>query len=50
MKSNDNEIIVCDMSPEELELAIDFAEKVWGLSREEAIEEIEKGNFVFRLE
>lgn len=45
-----DEIIVTDMSSEELELALDFAEKVWGLSREEAIEAIQKGDYVFRLE
>lgn len=44
------EIIVTDMSSEELELALDFAEKVWGLSREETIEAIQKGDYVFRLE
>lgn len=45
-----NEILISDMTAEELSLALDFAEKVFGLSREKAIEEIKKGNYVFRLE
>lgn len=45
-----NAILISDMTAEELSLALDFAEKVWGLSREKAIEELKKGNFVFRLE
>ena len=45
-----NEILISGMTAEELSLALDFAEKVWGLSREKAIEEIKNGNYVFRLE
>lgn len=47
---NVNEILVTDMTSEELELALDFANKVWGISREEAIEIIKSGEYVFRLE
>lgn len=50
MNEKNDEIFVTDMSAEELELALDFANKMWGLSRKEAIEEIKKGNYVFRLE
>ena len=50
MSDDADVILISDMTVEELFLALDFAEKVWGLSREKAIEEIKKGNLVFRLE
>lgn len=47
MNEKNDEIFVTDMSAKELELALDFANKVWGLSRKEAIEEIKKRKLRF---
>ena len=48
--NTNDKILITDMSAKEIALTLDFAAKVWGLSPEKALEEIEKGNLVFRLE